>query len=95
MDSKEDMARVEVLSAQNRLVAFIIAGNANGDSWRSIFVAYNGGEQAQSVNLPAGTWQQVVNERKAGTAALSEANGSVTLPPLSMAVLHDVVLSNK
>ena len=88
MDSKEDMERIEVLSAQNRLVAFTIAGNANGDSWSAIFAAYNGSDQAQSVSLPAGTWLQVVNERKAGVAALSEASGSVTLPPLSMAVLR-------
>ena len=89
MDSREEMERVQILFAQNRLVAFTIGGNANGDSWRNIFVAYNGSEQAQSVNLPAGTWNQTVNEQRAGVTPLSQASGSLTLPPLSLAVLFN------
>jgi len=90
MDSKSDMDRINFLSSQDRLVAFTIGDNANGDSWRTVFVAYNAGDGSRTINLPgSGTWYQVVNDRKAGTAVLAELRGTVTLPPLSMAVLHD------
>ena len=90
MDRKEDMDRIQFLSSQNMLVAFTIGGNANGDSWRNIFVAYNGSEQAQTIALPGtGTWNQVVNERRAGVTTLAQVRGNLTLPPLSMAVLHN------
>jgi len=90
MDSRADMDKVNILSRQDRLVAFSIGGNANGDSWSTIFVAYNGGNQAKTIDLPSGgRWHQVVDDKKAGVATLSEHSGTVTVPPLSMAVLHD------
>ena len=90
MDSKADMAGINFLASQDRLVAFTLGGNANGNSWTTILVAYNAGDTEKKIDLPGnGTWYQVVNEEKAGVTALAEISGSVTLPPLSMAVLHD------
>jgi pullulanase/glycogen debranching enzyme len=91
MDSKNDIeAAVEILAASGLLVAFVIKGNANGDSWRTILTAYNGALTAQTLELPRNVplWRQVVDSRRAGTETLAEiSNGRLTLPPLSMAVL--------
>ena len=89
---KEDIERtLLILSAQDLGVSFILKENAAGDIWRTIFVAYNGGSQPKTFNLPAAApvWYQVADSRRAGTETLAEISGAVTLPPLSMAVLHD------
>jgi len=81
---------LEVLSAKDMGVSFLLKNNANGDPWHTIFVAYNAGRSAKTFTLPAGVsvWQQVVDSRRAGTETLCEVFGSVILPPVSMAVLH-------
>jgi pullulanase len=90
MDSKADMDKINILSSQDRLVAFTIGGNANGDSWSNIFVAYNGNDSDRTLSLPHdGIWYQVVNDKKAGVETLAQLRGNVTLPPFSAAVLHD------
>ncbi|GHV88420.1 hypothetical protein AGMMS50267_07800 [Spirochaetia bacterium] len=97
MDSKTDIEqKIAILAGNsgtdgNGVVAFVINGNANGDSWHRVFTAYNGSTAAKTVALPAAPlWYQVVDGRQAGTETLAEISGeSVTLPPLSMAVLHD------
>lgn len=38
------------------LVAFKIAGNANGDQWKEILVVFNGNQEAKTISLPEGTW---------------------------------------
>jgi pullulanase len=92
MDLKQDIeAATEILSAEGQLVAFMLKGNANGDSWRTILVAYNGAAAPQTLELPRAVplWRQVVNDRKAGTETLADIQGSLTIPPLSMAVLRE------
>ncbi|GHU99328.1 hypothetical protein FACS189483_08460 [Spirochaetia bacterium] len=80
-----------ILSATDGVVAFVLKDNANGDSWQTIVVAYNGSTAAKTVELPAAAvWCQVVNGQQAGTTTLTDITGDrVTLPALSMAVLHD------
>lgn len=93
MDRKEDIkAAVEILAAGGQLVAFMLKGNAAGDSWRAIVTAYNGGLASQTLELPGGVpvWRQVVDSGRAGVETLAEIrDGRLTLPPLSMAVLYE------
>jgi pullulanase/glycogen debranching enzyme len=93
MDAVKDIeAAVEILAASGQLVAFVIKGNANGDSWRSILTAYNGALTEQTLKLPKTVplWRQVVDARRAGTETLGEIrDGRLTLPRLSMAVLRE------
>jgi pullulanase/glycogen debranching enzyme len=93
MDAGEDIeAAVEILAAGGQLAAFVLKGNANGDSWRTILTAYNGALTAQTLELPRNVplWRQVVDARRAGTETLEEIrDGRLTLPPLSMAVLRE------
>jgi pullulanase len=82
---------LEITGAENLGVSFLLKGNANGDSWRTIFVAYNGSAAPKIFALPAAVpvWRQVVDAQRAGIETLGEVSGTVTLPPLSMAVLHE------
>ncbi|MEO0586703.1 MAG: type I pullulanase, partial [Planctomycetota bacterium] len=71
------------------LVAFSIDGGAVGDSWDTIVVAYNGEPHGQQFRLPSGgDWVQVVDADHAGVVPIRKARGTITLPPYSMAVLH-------
>jgi pullulanase len=93
MDRKAAIKRsLSVLSAGDMVVSFALAGNANNDPWRTIFVAYNGGPVPRTLPLPdpSARWRQVVDDRRAGTKTLAEIDsGAVTLPPVSMAVLYN------
>ena len=70
------------------VVAFTINGAAAGDTWKNIFVAYNGEPKSQPVNLPAGTWAIVVDSKNAGVETLRTASGRLEMPPYSMIVAH-------
>ncbi|MDR1596246.1 MAG: type I pullulanase [Treponema sp.] len=94
MSRREDMEqKIEILSAEDLLVSFMLKENANGDSWRNIFVVYNGDSKPKTLSLPAGpVWRQVVSDRKAGTETLAEITAGhrgVTIPPVSMAVFRE------
>jgi pullulanase/glycogen debranching enzyme len=82
---------LETLNAEDLGVSFVLKANANSDSWRTIFVAYNAGSDPKTFALPAAipVWRQVVDAKWAGLETLAEVSGAVTLPPLSMAVLHE------
>jgi len=91
MNLREDIENnLEVMSSQDLGVSFNIKGAVSGDSWRNIFVAYNGSNSPKEFTLPdsSGSWKQVVDSRQAGVKTLAEFSGSVTLPPISMTVLY-------
>jgi pullulanase len=93
MDRPQDIEeKIQILAAGDLVVAFAIGPRALGDSWKTILVAYNGGGTAKTLELPktAPRWHQTVNSQKAGVETLAEiTEGRISLPPLSMAVLHD------
>jgi pullulanase len=72
------------------VVSFLLKDNANGDSWRNIFVVYNGSEQPQIITLPEtdAVWVQVVTDKKAGVEPLIEVQEQITTPRFSAAVLY-------
>jgi pullulanase/glycogen debranching enzyme len=90
MDRAADIEKsLRVLSAAGNVVSFVLDGEASGDNWKTIFVAYNCSGDTVTLPLPGERMYQVVNPQNAGVETLSEiSGGSVTLPPLSMAVLH-------
>jgi pullulanase/glycogen debranching enzyme len=92
MDNASDIEKsLRVLSAADHVVSFVLDGKASADSWQTIFVAYNASGDTVTLPLPGGEarMHQVVNPQNAGVETLSEIDtGSVTLPPLSMAVLY-------
>ncbi|MCL2043534.1 MAG: type I pullulanase [Treponema sp.] len=84
---------LEILCAEDMGVSFTLSGGNCGDSWRTIFTAYNGSLEPKKFTLPAlpdnRKWQQVVDAQCAGTKTLAEFSDLITLPPISMTVLFD------
>ena len=39
------------------IIAYTINGGAVGDTWKKIWVAYNGSQTPQTLRLPSGTWK--------------------------------------
>ena len=70
------------------MLAFEIAGGANGDTAQGIYVIFNATEEAQSVPLPEGyQWNVCVNGEKAGTDTLETLTGEASAAPLSALIL--------
>ena len=57
------------------LVAYTLNGAAVGDSWKQIFVAFNGADEAQKIKVPAGNWTTVVNNGQISLEDGAEAAG--------------------
>jgi pullulanase len=69
-----------------RTVAFTIDGQAAGDAWKRILVAYNDEPTPVTLTIPPGAWEIVVDANRAGVEPIGTASGSVTLPGYSMLV---------
>jgi pullulanase len=78
---------------QDLVLAYRLGEHAGDDTWRNIFVAYNGASEPRSVNF---LWHEplnvVVDDRSAGTQTLwtVQPRQAVTLPPFTMLVAYDV-----
>ncbi|MEL7237596.1 MAG: pullulanase, partial [Planctomycetota bacterium] len=71
----------------NPAVVYTLRG-VDGEPWDEILVAYNGEPGAVTIDLPAGSWQQVVDADRAGTDKLRTVDGQLELPGYSIAVMH-------
>jgi pullulanase/glycogen debranching enzyme len=93
MDSKEDIEQhLEIVREDDNVVSFMLKGNAKSDPWRTLFIAYNADSKSVSLDLPQTAnllWYQVVNSQRAGIETLAEITGKVTIPSMSLVVLHD------
>jgi pullulanase len=82
MSSAQDIAQNLHFEAQpNGLIAYQIDGKAAGDSWKRIWVAFNGTSAVQVLSVPAGSWTSAV-----GPTTTSE--GSVHIPAYSACILY-------
>jgi len=78
---------------QDLLLVYRIGEYAGGDSWRNIFVAYNGASEERVVNF---VWHEllnvVVDYRNAGVEVLwtIEPREAIVVPPFSMIVAFDI-----
>jgi pullulanase len=70
------------------VVAYVIAGYANGDAWRDVLVIYNGTRQPQELAVP-GDWIIVADAQQAGTEPLRSASGRIRVEPCSLAIAHN------
>lgn len=71
-----------------QLVAYSISDNANGDSWKNIVVIYNGNEEDQDVEIPAGSWSVVLKGNEISEKGLASLQASkVTVPKQSAMIL--------
>jgi pullulanase len=70
-----------------KCLAYRIKNRANGDSWETILVAYNGSSTGTEVNAN-GKWEIVANREKAGVQTLATAIDSIRVEPFSLIVAH-------
>jgi pullulanase len=71
----------------DKLVAYVIRNNANGDSWRNILVVYNGSEQGREVKV-VGNWSIVANRERAGVEEIQTASDQVHVEAFSLVIAH-------
>ena len=70
-----------------KVVAYVLRNNANGDSWTNILVVYNGNRQARELTVP-GSWIIVANDKKAGIEALESTRNRIHVEACSLVVAH-------
>ncbi len=85
----ENLKFVEETS--ENLIAYTIDNHANGDAWKTIFVAFNAGDKDETVSLPINTdWNIVVNGAKAGVETISTVSSDkIIIPAMSSIVAYD------
>lgn len=90
MYEKDQVANyLKFLPNARSCVSFILENHANGDTWKDIIVIYNGANHCNSVSIPEGSWNVVVNKNSAGTEIIETIKGSnVAVESTSMMVLY-------
>jgi pullulanase len=71
-------------------LGYLINGSSVGDSWSSIYVAFNGTNKPVTITLPSGgNWTIAVNAAKSGVASLGTVTGTkLVIPAGTSMVLH-------
>jgi len=69
------------------LIAYVIRDHANGDSWKNIFVAYNGSSQGRDLEVK-GKWIVVADDRRAGVGDLKKAENRIHVEAYSLVIAH-------
>lgn len=72
----------------DQVLVYTIDGQASGDNWKHILVAFNGSSQNQGVSFPYAEWQLAVNDQEVypnGSGKIKRR--AAILPPHSMLVL--------
>lgn len=72
------------------VIAYTISGNANGDKWNDIVVAFNADKKPQTITLPKDAkWEIVVDGKQAGVKSLKQISGNIyEIPALSTVVMY-------
>lgn len=78
---------VPVTCYDPRMCAFQLTGNVPGEPSEELFMVFNASETPKTVNLPKGSWQICINDKVAGTDAISTAEKTVSVAPISAMVL--------
>lgn len=73
----------------DNLVAYRLKDNAGGDAWSEILVCYNGSREAQTIELPAGNWRVVLDDRQMNEQGIGPTQtGSLSVPAIGALVLR-------
>ena len=72
---------------EDQVVAYTLAGGANGEVSDGITVIFNPSQNKKTVTLPEGEWSICVNAEKAGTEVLGTASGTVEVDAISAMIL--------
>jgi len=71
------------------VIAYQLTGNANGDSWGTILLIFNGSKDAKAVSIPAGSWTLAADGDKIDEAGISQVSSStVSVPGTTAYILY-------
>lgn len=70
-------------------VGFILKGNANGDSFKNILVIYNANDYPIQINLPAGTWNLIVDKYVSGENIINSFSSSFNMESQCINILFN------
>ena len=90
MTSAEGVRKnLEFKEVRDGLVSYQLKNNANGDSWKTIYVIYNSNPSVQKFVLDKGLWNiAVYNNRFSTDKGYKAPPGMLRIPPISMVVLY-------
>jgi len=90
MTSAEEVRKnLEFKEVRDGLVSYQLKNNANGDSWKTIYVIYNANPSVQKFKLEPGSWNiAVYNDRFTVDKGYKAPPGMLRIPAISMVVLY-------
>ncbi len=90
MTSAEDVRNnLEFKRVEDGIVSYQIKNNANGDSWKTIYVIYNANPEVKKFVLEPGLWNiAVYNDRFSNDKGYTAPPGMLRIPATSMVVLY-------
>lgn len=87
--AEEVQENLEFKEVRDGLVSYQLKNNANGDSWKTIYVIYNGNPSVEKFVLEKGLWNiAVYNDRFSNDKGYKAPPGMLRIPATSMVVLY-------
>ena len=72
----------------DNLVSYSITGNANGDEWKEIKLAFNGSDEPLNIKVSNGDWIIIANDGKIDAEGLGKSRGgTMTVAPRSALIM--------
>ena len=78
---------ISFLQSPAGTIAYTINGAAAKDSWKKIFVAFNGSDNTATINLPAGEWTTALNNGGMGEKGAKES-GSLVMKERTVVIMY-------
>ncbi|MEL6657197.1 MAG: type I pullulanase [Bacteroidota bacterium] len=78
MTSTEDIQEnLQFMDTESELlIAYTLNGAAVGDEWKRIFVAFNGADEAQGIEVPAGNWTKIIDAGKINLDGMGDSSAT-------------------
>lgn len=75
-------------SSDKNVVSYTIQDSANGDTWKTIYVVFNGNRKAITHTLPAGEWTAVCEAGRIDQKGLGIRSNTLTVAASSATILY-------
>jgi pullulanase len=86
---RQNLKFFEEDNLSKNVVAYQLKRGNSGDKWKKVVVVFNPNRNAEKVNIPAGKWMVVVNQKNAGLKILQTiSGGEIKVPAISALVAY-------
>jgi len=80
--------KLRFLPGSSNVISYLIDGTDTGDTWKEVFVTFNGNPQAVEVDLPHGEWKIIVDGNSVNMEGKPlHQRTKLEIPPISAVVL--------